>query len=594
MSADLFAEFSSTSASTQPSDPFGSISGSAAQDRARAAHSPGLTVGVNANSLQLAPQWSTSQNSSNRLSGSHQLVQNPPPSMTHHLELQDDVWGDFEVAEQASNPPPSIVPEYQANSALPNATAWGSHDIEAGLQQRQRKSNKGLNSDIISGSLLSFESAGASEISTARESESFFQTQRENRANSTSSDPNVLFDADDFVLRGEEVIADEFDDFGDFETVGSAPETEPSLYAVSNPAIMLDLLELDSAPFQAPADDVTKRDPLPSAALPRFGTTTSKNSQSSKRTLNESKSFETGVAAIRSAHTAAKKTSATSSSKKLSVSPLKMASDDDDWAPWDDFSGGGESGVAKEQVTETPTPTKTAESWGWNTVGDGPSASVTKDDDDSPPPMNVPPPAILLGAFPELLNRGHALFRPVSSQGTSIKEQVLSNPRTVEFLQGYLLIATTAARIIAGRKHRWRRDRNLAKSMSISAAGSKGMKLAGLDKTQSAREDRETVDVLAAWKEHVGKLRSAVATANSVAKVYLRVPELAENFQIQTAKMGPTASKSCIICGLGREERITRVDFDVEDSFGEWWVDHWGHRACKNFWIQHEERLRQR
>ena len=42
--------------------------------------------------------------------------------------------------------------------------------------------------------------------------------------------------------------------------------------------------------------------------------------------------------------------------------------------------------------------------------------------------------------------------------------------------------------------------------MSISAAGSKGMKLAGIDKTQSAREDREAADVVAAWREHAKHL----------------------------------------------------------------------------------------
>ncbi|KAG7418849.1 hypothetical protein Forpe1208_v002693 [Fusarium oxysporum f. sp. rapae] len=131
--------------------------------------------------------------------------------------------------------------------------------------------------------------------------------------------------------------------------------------------------------------------------------------------------------------------------------------------------------------------------------------------------------------------------------------------------------------------------------MSISAAGSKGMKLAGVDKTQAAREDREAADVVAVWREQVGRLRSAVAAAKSVDKnLSLQVPEISENMQVHTAKMVPTAPRACIICGLKRDERVTKVDYEVEDSFGEWWLDHWGHKACKNFWIEHEQKLRQR
>lgn len=120
------------------------------------------------------------------------------------------------------------------------------------------------------------------------------------------------------------------------------------------------------------------------------------------------------------------------------------------------------------------------------------------------------------------------------------------------------------------------------------------MKIAGVDKTQSAREDRECGDVVAVWLEHVGRLRSAVAAANAAGKTKLKVPELKESLQVQTVKMVPTAAKPCVICGLKREERVGKVDFDVEDSFGEWWVEHWGHRACKNFWVEHEQKLRQR
>lgn len=133
--------------------------------------------------------------------------------------------------------------------------------------------------------------------------------------------------------------------------------------------------------------------------------------------------------------------------------------------------------------------------------------------------------------------------------------------------------------------------------MSISAAGSKGMKLANVDKTQSAREDREAGDVADMWKENVGRLRSSVAAANSSIKnpsQQLRIPELRVSMSVAIAKAVPTAPKACVICGLKRDERVSQVDHDVEDSFGEWWTDHWGHTACKRFWLQHENTLRQR
>ncbi|RYP63414.1 hypothetical protein DL770_009393 [Monosporascus sp. CRB-9-2] len=126
---------------------------------------------------------------------------------------------------------------------------------------------------------------------------------------------------------------------------------------------------------------------------------------------------------------------------------------------------------------------------------------------------------------------------------------------------------------------------------------SKGMKLASVDKAQTAREDREATDVVAMWNEQIGRLRSAVAAANSSLKDsgdHLMVPDIRETMQVQTAKGVPTAVKACLICGLKRDERIPKVDYGVEDSFGEWWTDHWGHTACKRFWLKHEANLRTR
>jgi len=74
----------------------------------------------------------------------------------------------------------------------------------------------------------------------------------------------------------------------------------------------------------------------------------------------------------------------------------------------------------------------------------------------------------------------------------------------------------------------------------------------------------------------------------------LAIPDVSENMHVKSQVGGLTAPKACIVCGLKREERINKVDVDVEDSFGEWWTEHWGHRACRNFWLKHEPALLQR
>jgi hypothetical protein len=395
------------------------------------------------------------------------------------------------------------------------------------------------------------------------------------------ADPSVLFDAQEFELEGGEEENDDFDDdddFGDFETVapalskpahGPGPALAPApARQQAAPPPSMDLLSLDDPPAPEPAPCRPKHAHKTSGPL-SFGATTTAKSQ--------------GTSKVSKASTAANTRKPTKAA---------VATEDGEWAAWDDF----ESSASGKKESGKPAQSQDTDSWEW-TAADTTKPSQTpkqKTRDDQPPPINVPPPSVLLSAFPTLFSTGNSLFKPVAGQSAPIKQRILSDPKAVDFLHGYILIATTAARIIAGRKHRWHRDKILAKSMSISAAGSKGMKLAGVDKTQSVREDREAADVAAAWREHVGRLRSAVAAANSSGTTSLKVPEISENMPVSTAKFVPTAPKPCIICGLKREDRVAKVDFEVEDSFGEWWVDHWGHRACKNFWLEHEETLRQR
>jgi hypothetical protein len=422
---------------------------------------------------------------------------------------------------------------------------------------------------------------------------------------SASNDPSVLFDAEDFELQVAEGDEDDDDDeFGEFETVAPPPPSVPvpkvvPTTAPTKPAATLPSMDLLSLDEPEPPKQPTKKQP-PSQFLGglAFGATASNYPQAPKSPSFQDRNPFPDLAIKTPTPTEPKQAKKPKEPSPVTAWPSmdspvgtkagKGKEDDEGWGAWDDFP------AADSQKAGTD-PSKPAESWDWDAV-DNVQPSQSHVPDDAPPPINVPPPSVILSVFPDLLNSGNALFKPISGQTASIKQRILSDPKAGEFLQGYILLAMTAARVIAGRKQRWHRDKILAKSMSISAAGSKGMKLAGVDKTQSAREDREAADVVAVWRQQVGRLRSAVAAAKAAGKgsTALRVPEISESMSVQTAKMVPTAPKACIICGLKREERVAKVDFEVEDSFGEWWVDHWGHKACKNFWIEHEQQLRQR
>lgn len=618
MSADLFAEFNSPPNSTpppaQPNNGFGQPPQQQTHNQGRT-HDPfNFTVGNNAASpSQPAPQWSSLQSTSNSMSDWHQSSHVSQPTNTVPQQGDDDDgWGDFEVANTtvpATAPTPApALPKVNTQPPAPITSGWDSYStFNSRSTQINNHAAQAPATDLMGGGFVDFGGLGSQAVQNSQPSWSQPESNKRVSMQAAPSDPNVLFDADDFELQDGGDEDDEFDEFGDFEAVAPGPRPKQAPPATAQLASSLDLLGLDDPPIPSlqretksqAKPEVKKEETRASNASLSFGAMSSNKPQSPSAASYQSPTApSTGLDSKRSALAPSHKPKSSSisvaSTKKAPITKVaptkaKATANEDEWGAWDDFSGANGSNN-NDQKSEKAAVT---ENWDWDAADDN-KPTTAKADDNSPPPVNVPPPSILLSAFPELFNTGHALFKPVAGQTTSIKQQVLSNPRTVQSLQGYVLLAATAARVIAGRKHRWHRDKILAKSMSISAAGSKGMKLAGVDKTQSAREDREAADVVAAWREHVGRLRSAVAAANSTGKANLKVPELTENAQVQTAKMVPTAPKACIICGLKREERVAKVDVDVEDSFGEWWVDHWGHRACKNFWIEHEQQLRQR
>ena len=213
-----------------------------------------------------------------------------------------------------------------------------------------------------------------------------------------------------------------------------------------------------------------------------------------------------------------------------------------------------------------------------------------------PPPSNIPPPSILLPLITTI----------IGSLATNLKQftphQPLDQPSTLSQLRAILSTIRAAGRILAGRKLRWKRDNLLSQSMKIGPANSGkagGMKLAGVDKAESRREDQEAAEALQVWKQQAGPFRSTIAALNGQLpeSERFKIPEIADNMPIRQGKSSEgmvTAPKCCFLCGIKRDERVAKVDVDIEDSFGEWWVEHWGHDDCVAFWENHKNFLRQR
>lgn len=213
------------------------------------------------------------------------------------------------------------------------------------------------------------------------------------------------------------------------------------------------------------------------------------------------------------------------------------------------------------------------------------------------PPVNIPPPAILFTLFPDIFSLAQSTLLELLNHKALDNDQrhaFMLQPATKQFTQDYLEIVRTCAHIVGGRKNRWKRDAALAQSMRIGPAStsgkSGGMKLAGLDKGENAKEEREAAEVVAAWRRQAGKLRTAIAAVEGAN----HIPELSETMPIRMATQAEgalTSPKACVLCGLKRNERIAKVDSEVQDSFGEWWVEHWGHRACMAFWEGYKDQL---
>ncbi|KAI0397773.1 hypothetical protein F5Y17DRAFT_291432 [Xylariaceae sp. FL0594] len=506
----------------------------------------------------------------------------------------DDGWGDFELAPNNGTKGAGAEPQMMAR--------------DPGVQRTRIVRASTL--DLVSNSLVDFQDVSPE---LPRSTMSHLPggdlppgsvTPGAGAKKEKKIDPNVLFDADDFEEEQVPVGLDDDDtDFGEFETVSPPSQPPPSTLSTSSPnkveraSDLLLELELNEPPS---ASSTRTPQILPVEPIQRHPTAQSTDSNRQRPTRTE----EPRINEARPKRQILDEDWDLSNMLQGKAVPATTESADSswDWEPVEEpasiQSPTSTKGSAKAPGNSNATNNSEDASWDWGELEITTGETAAEIETVGLPPTNIPPPSILMSIFPQLFSQANErLYKPISGQPPTVKDRVLSDPRVYEFLRGYLALATVAARIVVGRKMRWHRDKYLAQTMSISAAGSKGMKLAGVDKLQATREAREAVDVVTAWKSQAGRLRSTVASVNSTTRSIgksLRVPEITDTIQVQTAKGVPTATKACVICGLKRNERLSKIDHDVEDSFGEWWVDHWGHVACKRFWLQHEKTLRQR
>ncbi|KAK5664025.1 hypothetical protein OQA88_239 [Cercophora sp. LCS_1] len=634
MSADLFAAFEGTSQSSKPqqnhnapqqfpslattNDPFSFLSSPAAAPAPQNSQPSPKWPSLQQHAASQQPAWNTwsgtqaSQPQAQAtgvwgdLSGlagtqSSQAGQ----SASGFPDEDDDAWGDFEVAtNDAPQPPPTVPrPNVEPPQVRTRVTRASTIDLmtnklvdlnlEPKLEPWQEPPSWVKKAEA---------KAAATQAAATQAAVKVVPKLVQNH------DPNVLFDADDFELQSD--VVDEDDEFGDFETGVSTTQPQTSVPA---PALSSALSDLDLLGLGKHAPPPKKQPPglmLSAAALdnglpyPQAPKSPYGSFQNRKPEAMKQLKVKTPLASEFPKET----------KKEASPTPVTAWPSIENDGFGDDWSGFKDTPTAKPKTNPSkpkqaaPQATQSTSDWdwdAWDTPSQQPAPSalpVTKSNpppsSSSPPPTNIPPPSILLSIFPSLLPLAtNSLFKPVSSLPAASQQRVLADASTVTFLKGYLALAAVAGRIIAGRKQRWHRDKFLMQSMSISAASSsktRGMKLAGVDKTQAAREDREAAEVVTVWKQQVGRLRSAVASVNASkeADVTLRVPELETTMAVSAASGVPTAPKACVVCGLKREERVSKVDYEVEDSFGEWWVEFWGHRECRNWWVEYEARLR--
>ncbi|KAJ5574364.1 uncharacterized protein N7459_008791 [Penicillium hispanicum] len=268
--------------------------------------------------------------------------------------------------------------------------------------------------------------------------------------------------------------------------------------------------------------------------------------------------------------------------------PAQPTWDDDAFDDWGDFTDGPRAPSAPSPAEPKPaskpskaTPNPAPRSFTSGTPA--PASKVVR-------PTNIPPPSVLLELLIDIFNNLQQEATKVKARDTAASARETTALRINNTLE-------TAARIIAGRTLRWKRDTILSQSMRIGPATGKvgGMKLSAVNKHEDVKEEQDAVDVLTLWRERAALFNTVIQAAGQ--RSIPAVPD-AGALKVVTARADQgalKASHACALCALKRDERVLRIDeVDVQDSFGEWWTEHWGHAGCQRFWEANRHLLGQR
>ncbi|KAJ5808705.1 hypothetical protein N7474_009974 [Penicillium riverlandense] len=267
--------------------------------------------------------------------------------------------------------------------------------------------------------------------------------------------------------------------------------------------------------------------------------------------------------------------------------------DDELFDEWGDFTDGPNPSTIQPKTnppSQSSTPNPAPKSFISSPAA--PSTTVR--------PTNIPPPSILLELFLDLLPQ----LQKEATQAKPHQQRTTSSPSPIspQIQETALTIhntLTTAARVIAGRTHRWKRDTHLSQSMRIgpARAGGKagGMKLNAVNKREAVKEEQDSGDVLALWRERAALFNTILQAAGRRPVPSIPDPAALKVITARPEHGAMKASHACALCALRRDERVSRVDEPaVLDSFGEWWTEHWGHTECRWFWERNRELLGQR
>lgn len=406
---------------------------------------------------------------------------------------------------------------------------------------------------------------------------------------------DVLFDAGRFDADSGPSAND--DDFGDFEEAVTQ-RSDDHVFQVENQLATADLLNLETEELAKKGTTETEsplmvtgpaRQSAPvigrfSQIAPHEEITTLGSYREDDWGDFETTEVRSKVAGLPHQHEALQKATAPVGNEKSSTVRTKsprtiMPSPSDlkfDSAGNEDFGEEPWDNLDNDEPDKTDTPNNlTKPPRRQDLFESGVAAEVVQRDR----PANVPPPTVLLSWLPKVF----------SALATQARQSHTETVAGVSALQAYRV----SARVIAGRAARWKRDTILAQSMRIGAAGrSGGMKLTALDKGESRKEDQAAEEVLASWNRVSHVLNAAIIRAKA------QKPPMALSSKL-SARMATgldvvSATHICAICGLRRNERVVGIDVSVSDTFGEFWVEHWGHKDCADTWYGFNKLLDQR